>query len=541
MPVATDRRSLLKLGALGLAGASAPLAATERGAGFSHGVASGEPGPDRVMLWTRYAAAGDTALRFEVAEDDGFRAVVASGTAVAAAANDWCAKPVATGLAPGRWYYYRFVAPTGEASVTGRTRTLPAGRTDRYRIAVFSCSNYGFGWFNAYAHAADAGDFDLVVHLGDYFYEYKRGEYPNARQVLPGRESPLGEAMNVASYRDRFATYRSDPDLQRLHQLYPMITIWDDHESANDAWSGGAENHDPATEGDWQARKAAARQVYREWLPVSAEDWARYDIGDLATLFRVETRVVARTEPLDLERVLKDVAAADRPAALAAFRDGPLRDPARTLMGPQQEAWLAKGFKESVRDGKRWQVLAQQVVMGELAMPVSLEQGMAPDAPGWLKQRISNAVAISRAGLGWNMDAWDGYPAARERLLDAARVARANTIVLSGDSHNAWAFDLASKGKRVGVEMASHSVTSPGAEASISWRKPADLAADIVGRNPALKWCDTSRRGYIALDLTRQAATGEWRFMQSVRQKGTALSGTQRLTVRHGKRRYSAS
>ncbi len=538
-PTATSRRGLLKLGALGLAGLGSPLLAVSSAKGFTHGVASGEPGAEQVLLWTRYMADGDTRLTFEIARDAAFADVVTSGHCVAGPASDFCAKAWARGLEPGQWYFYRFVAPSGEVSVIGRTRTLPVGKVGQFRIAVFSCSNYGFGWFNAYGHAAEAGDFDLALHLGDYFYEYQRGNYPSAKQIVDDRLVSVREAVTLADYRERYATYRNDPDLQRLHQLYPMIPVWDDHETANDTWKGGAENHQ-SDEGDWAVRKAASEQAYREWLPVSDDYWASYEVGDLATLFRLETRHVGRDKQFDLGTFTKDATPEQAAAALTAFRDGAWRDPARELLGAEQQSWLAGGLKASTRARKPWQVLIQQVIMGQLAMPFDLGEGLAADAPEWIKTRIANAMSASRVGLPWSMDAWDGYPAARDRLFKSALEAQANLLVLAGDSHNAWGFDLDHKGQRVGVEMATHSVTSPGAEGSIRWRTPADLARDLVGRNPQLKWCDTAQRGYLALELTPKAATGEWRFLNSVRHRGTQLAGIQRMTVLPGQRRFSA-
>lgn len=537
--LAADRRSLLKLGALGLAGLSAPLRAAVSG-GFTHGVASGEPGPDRVLLWTRYAAAAETTLKWELAEGEDFARIVAAGDCTASPANDCCAKAWATGLEPGKWYFYRFIAPNGDKSATGRTRTLPVGKVGRFRIAVFSCSNYGFGWFNAYAHACEAGDFDLTMHLGDYFYEYARGTYPSAKQTVEGRVLPVDEAATLAGYRERFATYRADPDLQRLHQLWPMVPMWDDHETANDTWQGGAENHQP-NEGDWPTRKAASEKAYREWMPVSDDYWAKYEIGDLATLFKLESRHLARMESLDLTEVTKGLSGEQLQAALVRLRDGPLKDPGRTLLGAQQEAWLAKALKESTRAHKPWQVLGQQVIMGQLKMTPRVLDGMSAKAPDWLKARLQASVAAGQAGVPLNMDAWDGYPAARDRLFKAALAADANLVVLAGDSHNAWAFDLDRKGKRVGVEMAGHSVSSPGAENSLWWMKPDELARDSVAANPQLKWCDTSRRGYMAVELTPRAASSEWRFMATVRQRGTQLAGVQRMTVLAGQRKFESS
>ncbi len=540
-PIAgTSRRSLLKLGLLGLAGAASSPALAAQAPGFTHSVASGEPGATRMLLWTRFVApGGDSKLTWEVSESADFARIVASGETQALAERDFCAKAWAEGLRPGTWYHYRFVSPYGDVSPVGRTRTLPVGKTPRFRMAVFSCSNYGFGFFNAYAHAAEAGDFDLAVHLGDYFYEYERGEYPSVKQTLAGRELPEHETVTLAQYRQRFALYRADPDLQRLHQILPMITVWDDHETANDSWKDGAENHQSETEGDWATRKMIAQRAYREWLPVSEDDWANYEIGNLATLLRLETRLVARDKPLSYLELAKDKPDV-QPAALAAFGAGPLADPSRTLLGAAQEAWLAKALKASVKARKPWQVLAQQVIMGELKLTERVLDGMPADTPDSFKQRMQAMVAASRAGVPLNMDAWDGYPAARERLYKSALAAKANLVVLTGDTHNAWAFDLDHKGKRVGVEMAGQSVSSPGAESNLRWIKPDELARDSVAVNRQLKWCDTSQRGYMAVELTPKTATSEWRFMASIRQKGTALAGTRRMTVRAGKRKFES-
>ncbi len=538
--LATSRRTLLKAGALGLAGMAMPLSAADAPKGFTHGVASGEPAERQVLLWTRYVGGVETKLGYELSATLDFARVVASGDVSASPDRDWCAKARVSGLEAGKWYYYRFIAPSGERSATGRTRTMPVGRLASFKLAVFSCSNLGFGHFNAYAHAAEAGEFDLAVHLGDYFYEYQRGNYPSAKQALEGRLLwPAHETVLLADYRARLASYRADPDLQRLHQLLPWVAMWDDHEVANDTWKDGAENHQPETEGDWATRKAVSERAWREWLPVSDDDWASYEIGDLATLVRLETRHVARTKPLDLLKA-GDVPPDRVTAALTAFRDGSWRDPAHTLLGQSQEAWLAAGLRRSVRARKPWQVLGQQIVMGNLAMPDAVAQGMGATTPAWLKRRIANTAAAAQIGLPFNMDAWDGYPAARDRLYQSALAADANLLVLSGDSHNAWAFDLDRGGTRVGVEMAAHSVTSPGAEGTLSWMKPDDLAAALYARNPQLKWADTARRGYLAVELTPASATGEWRFMSGVRQKGTALSGTKRMTVMAGQRRFVA-
>lgn len=532
--------ALTRRGLFGLAGASAalaatPLAARSFGAGFTHGVASGEPAASSVLLWTRFVADADTPLAWEVSESEDFSRPVASGTAAASPARDWCAKATATGLAPGRWYFYRFIAPDGAISDIGRTRTLPDGPTDAFRLAVFSCSNYGFGWFNAYGHAAEVADCDLAVHLGDYLYEYGAGTYPSAAEANEARViAPEHEMVTLADYRLRYATYRADPDLRRIHQILPMICIMDDHESANDSWHGGAENHQEG-EGPWDARKAIANQVNREWLPVSDDPYAAYQIGDLATLFRLETRLLARDKQLDLGKVLtgaKDPQGAME--ALVKFRDGDWADPARTMLGEAQESWLAAGMAASKASGTAWQVLVQQVLVGNLRTPVGLVEQLGDGLPAYIRQRLMAATLASQAGLPGNMDAWDGYPAARARLLKSALDADANLLVLAGDTHNGWAFELGHDGARAGVEFGVQSVSSPGFENYLSFVPPADLSAALVGTNEGLKWADTAQRGYMVVELTPARAVTEYRFMAGIKQRSTKLAGTKRIAAAAG-------
>lgn len=535
-----DRRLLIGMGALGVAGLAVPGAAQVLTArGFTHGVASGEPAADAVLLWTRYVG-GDasTSLTVEVSDTPDFARVIGGGQTDATAERDHTARLTVTGLAAGRWYFYRFVAPDGSKSIVGRTRTLPQGRTERFNLAVFSCSNIGFGYFTAYADAAARGDIDLAVHLGDYFYEYQSGNYPSAGQRVRGADMlPAGEIVALADYRLRYASYRSDPALQRLHQVLPMIAQWDDHEVANDTWNGGAENHQPATEGDWGVRKAAAIRAYHDWMPVSDAPWRSYQIGDLATIALPETRTTARSQQLSYETLARGEG--DLAARLTAFRDGPWSSPERQMMGLEQEAWLASLWRQSLRSGTRWQVLAQQVIMGTTVQPADAINWVPASAPAFIRSRLEFADAARRLGLPVNLDAWDGYPAARNRVLAAAQSAGANLVTLAGDSHNAWAFDLAHDNRPVGVEFAGQSVTSPGYETYLPV-PPAQVATSIRTANPSLKWVDTSKRGYFTLELTRAAATARYRLWDSVRTPDAPQTGEHLLTVRHGRNRLDS-
>jgi alkaline phosphatase D len=400
-------------------------------------------------------------------------------------------------------------------------------------MAVFSCSNFGFGWFNAYGHAAEANDADLAVHLGDYIYEYGADNYPNPSQAAPDRMiAPETEIVALTDYRLRYATYRADPDLQRLHQVLPMIAVWDDHESANDSYETGAQNHQPDTEGDWQVRKAMAKQAYREWMPVSDAPYAAYQVGDLATLFRLDTRLEGREQQFSLEKVL--AGKTDPQAALTAFRDGAWANPDRQLLGQAQDAWLADGLAASTAKGTHWQVLVQQVLIGNLKSPQSLYAQIGDGLPDYIRQRLTAAAMASKAGLPLNMDAWDGYPAARERVFKAALAADANLVVLAGDTHNGWAFDLTHEGANVGVELGVCSVSSPGFESYLSSIKPDVLASALVAENEQLVWADTAQRGYMVVELTPARAVTEYRFTGNVKQRSTRLAGTKRIITDKG-------
>ena len=538
MTIRLDRRELIQTGLLGLGAIATPGAAQLLAArGFTHQVASGEPGPRSVLLWTRYVSGDEVTLRAEIAEDFEFGRIVAHGEASAAAERDYTVKVVLDGLSPDRWYYYRFTAPDGTHSQTGRTRTLPEGRVDRFAIALFSCANLPFGYFNAYRHAAMRNDLDLVVHVGDYFYEYRRGAYPDENDALAGRIiEPPNELLALADYRLRYATYRTDPDLLALHRNFPMIAQWDDHEFANDTWQGGADNHNEG-EGDWAMRKRVAERAHSEWMPVTDDRWSSYEIGDLATIFRVETRITGRNEQLSFADVARQ-SGGDLPAAFAAFRDGPWSSPERSLMGAEQEAWLTQALRRSVADGKSWQVLSQQIVMGRINFPLSVAEQVISGGSEEARRRVGVLAAAAQAGLPLNMDAWDGYPAARDRLLTAALDANANLVVLSGDSHNGWASDLQMDGHAAGVEMAGQSVSSPGFEAALPGMDPATVSRALVEASPELKWADTSQRGYLTVTLTPDEARSDWHLLETIRDRSTALAGTTTHRARHGANAY---
>ncbi len=406
-------------------------------------------------------------------------------------------------------------------------------------MAVMSRANATSGWFNAYAHAAERDDLDLVVHLGDYIYESPIDRSDALEALAIGRGiAPEGETVSLLDYRLRYATYRADPALQELHRRHPMIVIWDDHEVANNSWQHGASNHDEG-EGDWTVRTRSAMQAFYEWLPMERQPFASYRIGNLATLFRLETRLLARSRQLDITNAL--AGASNPSAALDMFLKGPLADESRTMMGADQEKWLAAGLDASVSGQTRWQVLLQQVIMAPTLMPHIDASWFAPgiELGSAEQRRIEIAGFLSNQGVPLGLDRWDGYPAARERLLSASRDAGANLIVLSGDSHNAWAYDLELKGEPAGVEFAAQSVSSLGLDKRFGGEAK-QIAENFMAHNPLLRWCDTSRRGYMDVDLTNDTASCKWLFLPSRTQVSETLLGAQELTVEHNARRLAS-
>ncbi len=532
-----SRRSLLI--AASLAAAPTPAWARRLSPGqFTHGVASGDPLTTRVILWTRFAYGpnGDGRIGWEIAEDEQFTRVTRRGTLIARAADDYCAKVDARGLSPGRTYYYRFLAASGP-SVTGVTRTAPAGATEALRFALFSCSNKPFGYFHAYGHAAARADIDLALHVGDYIYEYPRGVYPSAAETLADRMiEPAGEIVTYADYCARYASYHVDGDLLELRRLKPMSVVWDDHELANNAYMTGAQNHQPA-EGSWADRVAAASKAFFDWMPIRRPDpnsvriYRSLDWGDLARIILLDTRLIGRPQEFNYDALV--AAAAQGPqAALAAaqtFRTQ-LNDPSRTRMGAAQEAWFAREMAASKARGQTWQVIAQQVVMAEQIAAPGLSRLLGPEASAGTRRYVAGGEQIGQLGLPWNLDSWGGYPAARQRLLDECARGGGNALVLSGDSHNCWVSDLSgANGRRAGIEFAGGSVTSFGFESSLTNAQPGEREAVMRAGNPNLSWCDVTHRGYGAFTLTRAACEAEWVAFPSVREAAATTPVVTRL------------
>ena len=504
------------LGLLGL-GASSRVVAGEAGSpgGFHHGVASGDPLQDRVIVWTRLTAPATTPVAWEVSRDRGFARLVARGVAIAAPDRDFTVKADVQGLEPGTDYFYRFRAGR-QVSPVGRTRTLATGPVEDVVLAVASCSLYPNGYFNAYRAIADLERVDAVLHLGDYIYEYGGpGSYGMDSAVAGERpHDPPREIVSLADYRRRHAQYKADPQAQAAHARAPWIVVWDDHESANDTWVGGAQNHQP-DEGDWSGRKAAALKAYYEWMPIRepapgqglAEAAMRsFRFGDLAALIMVETRLTGRDQQLTLARDLPTV---DGKPDIVAFR-ARLNDPSRRMMGAAQEAWIGAELARSVQAGQAWQVLGNQVLMARITTPdprrlMTPEQYAAiPTASRGKAERQETSAGL---GLPFSLDMWEGYPADRERLYAVMRQAGARPIVVSGDSHAFWANELHDQaGRRVACEFGTTAISSPGA-GEIA---PGVNAGDLNARaNPEVLFSDEMARGYVLLTLTRAEARAD--------------------------------
>lgn len=474
---------------------------------FRHGVASGDPRADRVLLWTRVSGgSGEVAVRWTLASNPAMTRVVARGETRTTAARDFTVKVDATGLAPATTYYYRFEA-LGGRSVVGRTRTLPAAGATRIRMALTSCSNYPYGYFNAYARMAERADLDLVLHVGDYIYDYHQGRYFDPDLAKDRPVDPPTEILVLADYRKRYALYRTDPDLQAVHQQHPFVCVWDDHEIANNAWKGGAENHQP-DEGDYLTRRDAAYQAYLEWLPVREPGSARqpivyrsFALGDLADLVMLDTRLVGRDQQVDRANVLG------------------VEDPRRSILGQAQEGWLEGELAESARAGARWQILGQQVMF-------------APQAPA--------------GEPSTNADSWDGYRVSRSRVFDMVeRHKLANFVVLTGDVHSSWAYDLprglsdaydptTGRGS-LGVEIVCPAVSSP---TPFTPANAAERLAAITKARPHMKFMDGLSRGYVVVDVTRDRLQADWWLLDSVKARNPEQHFAKGLVCEAGSRHF---
>ncbi|MFH9551326.1 alkaline phosphatase D family protein [Streptomyces sp. NPDC017435] len=510
--------------------AALPARAAADTPAFQHGVASGDPLPDGVLLWTRVtpgpeAIPGsglgpDTEVGWVVATDRGLTNIVAKGSVTATAATDHTVKADVRGLAPATDYYFRFSAG-GTDSPAARTRTAPAAdaTVTGLRFGVVSCANWEAGYFSSYRHLAARGDLDAWLHLGDYIYEYGTGEY-GTRGTVVRQTAPTHEILTLADYRIRHGKYKTDPDLQALHAKAPVVAIWDDHEFANDTWSGGAENHTEGTEGAWPARQAAAKQAYFEWMPVrpaiAGTTYRRLRFGKLADLSLLDLRSFRSQQ--------------------VAVGKGAVDDPERTITGRAQLDWLKSGLKAS---DTAWRLVGNSVMISPFAIG-----SLSAD----LLKPLAKLLGLPQEGLGLNTDQWDGYTDDRRELLVHLRSnAIRNTVFLTGDIHMAWAND-------VPVDAGTYPLSASAATEFVVTSVTSDNLDDIVkvpegtltaiaspiirAANRHVHFVDTDRHGYGVLDITAERAQMDYYVLSDrTNPKATSawsrsyrtLSGTQKV------------
>jgi len=430
---------------------------------FYHGVASGDPLADRVIIWTRYTpdATGDpVTINWEMATDTGFTNVVQTGNMMTQSNRDWTVKVDVTGLQSNTWYYYRFEYD-GDYSIVGRTRTAPTGMVDSLRFAVVSCSDYVDGYFHGYRKITERNDVDAVIHLGDYIYE-------NGSEGSIGRpHDPLERITELDDYRQRYSQYRLDADLRCVHQMYPFINVWDDHELANNAWMGGAEAHDEPADGLWEDRKGFAARAYHEWIPFrepnptdSMQIYRTLQWGELADLFMADTRIIGRDE--------QDVNA--------------ISDPDRHIIGETQLGWLTNEMANSTA---KWKVLGQQVMLGALEIP---------------------GIGIPPA----SEDSWNGYQWERENLYDSVLVHDIeNLVVLTGDIHTAWAMNLEKGSSKVGVEFVCSSITTMNSPLPV----PGSVIPNLVSH---IEYAQLTGHGYYVLDINQERVQVDFQWIGDI-------------------------
>ena len=487
---------------------------------FLHGVASGDPNSTSVVIWTRVSnASGPTDIDWRVATDVEFQNVIANGMCSTDQNRDHTVKVVVSDLSPGQDYFYQF-GVGGRPSPTGRTKTLPTGHVDRLVLAVATCSNYAFGYFNVYEAIAKDADIDLVVHLGDYIYEHGRDDYGGDTGRRIGRNhEPPHEALTLSDYRRRFAQYKTDAGSKAMHARHPLIVIWDDHETANNPWMGGAENHQ-ADEGEWKTRRAASLQAFYEWLPVRdpqeastrADYWRHYKFGDLASLITLEARHTGRSKQVDIDDYLPGI---DSKSDAEEFISKVVYAPGRRLLSEEMEQFLAGELAESVGANRRWRIIGNQSVVARRTAPrlddpffATLRDDLDDDA----KNMLDGLTKHGEFELPVDLDSWNGYPDARESFYQISRDAGArDLLVLAGDSHSFWQnalYDVA--GESMGVELGSTGITSP--------RSLLDLGQEGLARfdklnaetNKEVVWTDGRYRGFIRLEIDHDGAHADF-------------------------------
>ncbi|ENV3690062.1 alkaline phosphatase [Vibrio parahaemolyticus] len=502
---------------------------------FEHGVASGDPTQTQVIIWTRVTTtASYVDVSWQVVSDMEFSNVVQSGVFTTDTGRDFTVKVDVQNLNANSQYYYRFIV--GEMmSEVGQTQTLPEDGVEKASMAVVSCANYPAGYFHVYREILNQHEqspFDVVLHLGDYIYEYGAGGYASEDAAALGREPSKGtECITLDDYRKRYAQYRQDADLQALHAKLPMIAVWDDHELANDTWKNGAENHQD-DEGSFIDRRAAAAAAWTEWLPVRENTFSnmliyrQFSFGSLVNLMMLDTRLVGRDKPLDYFSLSAPTMEAIGGLVVQS------RSADRELLGTEQLAWLMKEF--NTHDAK-WNVLGQQVLMSRMELPSSVMTAMFQLFTSTEEKKTEALLSVNTAitgyladpsadpiSLPYNLDAWDGYYVEREKVYQLAKASSGNFVCLAGDTHNAWASELKDVSNNpIGVEFATSSVSSPGLEEYLALDPVAiaQMEYTLPHLVSELKWADIKQRGFMRVTFTAEAAQSTWYLVSTIKDK----------------------
>ena len=487
---------------------------------FSHGVASGDPDRTSVVIWTRVSDSEDAVdVDWTMASDSDFLDVVARGRYSTDRGRDHTVKIVVDNLDPGQEYYYQFAAK-GLISPTGRTRTLPVGHVEQLVVAVATCSNYPFGYFNAYEVIANDPSIDLVVHLGDYIYEAGENGFGGEAGKCIGRiHEPRHEIVSLDDYRRRHAQYKTDPGSLAMHARHPLIVMWDDHETANNPWIGGASNHQP-DEGSWEARRAGSLQAFYEWLPIrdpgpgsSREKyWRHYKFGDLVSLITLESRHTGRSQQISYDEHLGQI---DTTEQAQEFLGAVVGASNRNMLSREMEGFLKSELEESVGSGRHWRLIGNQTVMAKSIAPVldeALFDRLRRDLEGDGARILGNLTRLGELGLPEDMDIWDGYPAARERFYQIARAAGArDLLVLSGDSHSYWANSLFDGGElAMGVELGATGVSSPRSLRALGEEGMRRFDELNAANNKEIEWTDGRHLGFIRLRMDHERARADF-------------------------------
>lgn len=517
---------------------------------FLHGIASGDPDSTSIVIWTRVSNAdGRTEVDWQVATDESFQNIVTRGQYITDANRDHTVKVVVDNLIPGQEYFYRFDVE-GIRSPIGQTKTLPTGHVDQLVLAVVTCSNYAFGYFNAYEVIAEDPNVDLVVHLGDYIYEHGPNEFGGETGRRIGRNhEPAHEALTLTDYRQRLAQYKTDAGSKAMHARHPLVVLWDDHETANNPWMGGAKNHQP-DEGDWATRRAASLQAFYEWLPIRdphdggtrEEYWRHYKFGDLASLITLELRHTGRSKQVDISDYLDDI---KNKAEAQEFTDTVVGAADRNLLSSEMKQFLADELAESVDANRRWRIIGNPSVMARRIAPdlqdpffTTLRSDLDDDAT----HMLDGLKKHGSLGLPVDLDSWNGYPQARENFYQISKDAGAHDLLfLAGDSHSFWQNELYdAAGESMGIELGATGITSP--------RSLLDLGQEGLRRfdelnaanNAEIVWTEGRYRGFIRLELDHNGAHADFVTVTNVetRSYSTKIVHSVDIQSRDGTLRY---